>query len=628
MKTILFYFLVSVKLITGQVLLDSVAVNTSFYGVFNKTFIEMYILNTSANDSLEFTLNFSLNKSSIVENLWLEIDGNLKKDTTVSRNAGTEIYRRIVGKRIDPAYLIKGYNGAYRLRVFPINKHQKKKIIIEYYSIVGRKTRNAWDRKLRMARRLRSKSRKTISANGGGLKWFISFRNRTPIKQSIVASSVQPQNTIVNLSKIKKSLDITLIKNKNTAKFNLSNTNIDKYNISFDYSHTNSIVKYFSDSLECYSSNLISNTKIILDKKLKIIDEHKIYSPNYVKTLITEKERYRDKALYFKRHNSECNPFLIDMVNYLNNKRKYNIKSLDIENFEFLLFYNDTLSSEKLVFTKKHSSDSLKSKNVVKIECPFLNKYFDYADIIYQSIANQIQKGYLTNDVAKIVVENDKQSSHILDDVLGKEVSNELFYPNHKGEPVFFIAVEKMPELIGGLKNLEAQLIYPNTNIIEDQRVFVKVKINNIGEEICSDIIQSDNKLLSQISSFILSQAKWKPGKQRRNNVTVSVSIPIVFYKDSLSLYKKRFDNKIYTIENRVFKTAIDNNNFALIENGFKYLSSKRIKFKSEEFYDLLFDNHSIINVVYKILYLSDIGELGITVSGNDITSNILITNY
>ena len=65
-----------------------------------------------------------------------------------------------------------------------------------------------------------------------------------------------------------------------------------------------------------------------------------------------------------------------------------------------------------------------------------------------------------------------------------------------------------------------------------------------------------------------------------------------------------------------------------LFVNGFNLLSSKNIKFKSEKFYNLLFNNSSIINVVYKTLYLSDIGELGITILGDRIKNNILVSNY
>jgi hypothetical protein len=70
----------------------------------------------------------------------LEIDSEYKKAQTVKKNQGERIYDRIIGKRIDPALLIKSGNGKYKLNVFPFLKHQKRKVIIEYYSVLESET--------------------------------------------------------------------------------------------------------------------------------------------------------------------------------------------------------------------------------------------------------------------------------------------------------------------------------------------------------------------------------------------------------------------------------------------------------------------------------------------------------
>ena len=128
-------FLLQFNSVTAQVALDSAAVNASFYGIFNRTKIELFISNKSNIDNLEYRTRFKINKNAFVDNLLLEIEGELEDGLTVSRESGRKIYEEITGRRIDPAYLVKNSDGSYTLNVFPVNKKQTRRIVIEYFSI-------------------------------------------------------------------------------------------------------------------------------------------------------------------------------------------------------------------------------------------------------------------------------------------------------------------------------------------------------------------------------------------------------------------------------------------------------------------------------------------------------------
>ena len=120
----------------GQVVIEKINIYSEFFSVFNKTRVELFLYNPTYLDSLEKTIILKINQSSIVTDLWLEIDSTLKKAETLSSTTGERIYNRITRRRIDPALMRKQANGIYSLRVFPINIKQKRKVVVEYYSIL------------------------------------------------------------------------------------------------------------------------------------------------------------------------------------------------------------------------------------------------------------------------------------------------------------------------------------------------------------------------------------------------------------------------------------------------------------------------------------------------------------
>jgi len=622
MRKILIILLLTFNYSIGQVVLDSVAVTAEFKGAINKTILEIYVLNTSENDSVETFINFSINKNSIVENLWLEIDNELKSDITLSRMAGTTIYNRIVGRRIDPAYLVKNGNGNYQLRIFPINKNQKRKVVIEYYSILG-----VEEEHYQVRSRLRNRANKSkVTKDSSSLFWFINFP-KEPTYKSIKVTSTQPLQTIMDLSKIDTTQVTSLISFDETTIHNYESGNVDEYSILFNYKEIDSLTKYKNDSLECYSTNLPTESKIISYQTIQAIDQYNISPPDFVKSLIQNAKEFDTRILYLNKARYNCNSFLVDMLQYIAEQRSNEIKIelrniTNRNNFDVWFYDDSTLVTEKLSFSLKPPAASL-SQNYFEIECSYINKFFEYAQILYSNSTEQINSRYLTETLAKIVIEDDSLTQSIKDEVLERERLGAL--PQFENsEPVFSIAVEKMPEIVGGLDSIYSHLFFPafTDSMLKGERIFIKVTVNKVGEIVCKEILRSNNEIFSQIGSLAISLVDWLPAEQRGKPVAVQVSLPLIFNNDTLETISKKY----YRVDNRNFIAKLDNNNLFISEEEFEFTEVEEVGFRTKRFYELLFDNPAIINFVYKSMYLSDIKKLGLVIKTKGWTKNVLIS--
>ena len=95
----------------------------------------------------------------------------------------------------------------------------------------------------------------------------------------------------------------------------------------------------------------------------------------------------------------------------------------------------------------------------------------------------------------------------------------------------YFIAVEEMPEPIGGMKAILEKVVYPpeaKDKKIEG-KVFVLAYIDENGNVTNSEIIKSVDPLLDSAAAQAVRQVKFIPAKQKGKNVKVQVTIPIVF---------------------------------------------------------------------------------------------------
>ncbi|MBI9070340.1 MAG: energy transducer TonB [Melioribacteraceae bacterium] len=98
-------------------------------------------------------------------------------------------------------------------------------------------------------------------------------------------------------------------------------------------------------------------------------------------------------------------------------------------------------------------------------------------------------------------------------------------------EAVFFVAVEDMPEPIGGIGAIQQKIIYPEIakRAGVQGRVFVKAYVDENGNVTKVDLIRGIGAGCDEAAMDAVMKTKFKPGKQRGKAVKVQVAIPIVF---------------------------------------------------------------------------------------------------
>ncbi len=133
------------------------------------------------------------------------------------------------------------------------------------------------------------------------------------------------------------------------------------------------------------------------------------------------------------------------------------------------------------------------------------------------------EKQKIGNDIPK-VTRKTKATNNLL---LPPEIDEEKL----EDDPAFFSTVEVMPEPVGGFEAIYKKLIYPydaKKNNIEGT-VVVKAFIDEYGEVIDAQVIQSLGYGCDEIARNAVYFAKFKPGIQKGKPVRVMMSIPINF---------------------------------------------------------------------------------------------------
>lgn len=98
-------------------------------------------------------------------------------------------------------------------------------------------------------------------------------------------------------------------------------------------------------------------------------------------------------------------------------------------------------------------------------------------------------------------------------------------------EEDFFVAVEQMPELVGGLAELQKGLTYPSMarRAGIEGRVIVQFIVNENGTVEDPRVIRGIGGGCDEEALKAVSKAKFKPGRQRGEPVRVQYSLPVIF---------------------------------------------------------------------------------------------------
>jgi len=98
-------------------------------------------------------------------------------------------------------------------------------------------------------------------------------------------------------------------------------------------------------------------------------------------------------------------------------------------------------------------------------------------------------------------------------------------------EPTYFVAVEEMPEPIGGIKAIQEKINYPEIakRAGVEGKVYILAFVDKSGNVTKANILKGIGAGCDEAALNAVLKTKFKPGKQRGKPVNVQVSIPVIF---------------------------------------------------------------------------------------------------
>jgi len=98
-------------------------------------------------------------------------------------------------------------------------------------------------------------------------------------------------------------------------------------------------------------------------------------------------------------------------------------------------------------------------------------------------------------------------------------------------EPVYFVAVEEMPQPIGGIQAIHDLIVYPEIakRAGIEGKVYILAYLNEEGEVVKTEVIKGIGGGCDEVAEFAVRKTKFSPGRQRGRAVKVKVMIPIIF---------------------------------------------------------------------------------------------------
>ncbi len=111
--------------------LQELKIDVAVYGNISRTTWQMVFYNTTQR-VLEGTLLFPLKDGVSVSRYALDINGHMREAVPVDRGKGTVVFEAVERRRIDPGLLEKVEGNTFRTRIYPINPHSTRTVIIAY----------------------------------------------------------------------------------------------------------------------------------------------------------------------------------------------------------------------------------------------------------------------------------------------------------------------------------------------------------------------------------------------------------------------------------------------------------------------------------------------------------------
>jgi protein TonB len=98
-------------------------------------------------------------------------------------------------------------------------------------------------------------------------------------------------------------------------------------------------------------------------------------------------------------------------------------------------------------------------------------------------------------------------------------------------EPTFFVAVEEMPQPIGGLQSIMEKIKYPEIakRAGVEGKVFVRAFVDENGNVVNAEIIKGIGAGCDEAALDAVIKTKFTPGKQRGKPIKVQITVPVHF---------------------------------------------------------------------------------------------------
>ena len=109
-------------------------------------------------------------------------------------------------------------------------------------------------------------------------------------------------------------------------------------------------------------------------------------------------------------------------------------------------------------------------------------------------------------------------------------------------ESVYFVAVEDMPEPIGGIKAIQEKINYPEIarRAGVEGTVYVLAYLSEEGNVVKTEIVKGIGGGCDEEAELAVKQTRFTPGKQRGKPVRVKVMIPVKFQLQEKLSFKNK----------------------------------------------------------------------------------------
>ncbi|MDX1672500.1 MAG: TonB family protein [Balneolaceae bacterium] len=133
--------------------------------------------------------------------------------------------------------------------------------------------------------------------------------------------------------------------------------------------------------------------------------------------------------------------------------------------------------------------------------------------------------------VAEEIIEFDAELDFDLELELPPEPVDPQKENNEEKEYNFFVAVEQMPELIGGLKWIQERIKYPAQARMAgiEGRVIIQFIVSEEGKVLHPRVIRGIGGGCDEEALRVVKKARFRPGRQRDLPVKVQFAIPVIF---------------------------------------------------------------------------------------------------